>query len=53
MLKYLVGKEELENQMLKYNEQIKVLREKVREAENKEKMKIENAKKQLKYISNL
>lgn len=39
--------------MLKYNEEIKVLREKVRDCEAKEKMKIENAKKQLKYIANL
>lgn len=29
---YLAGKEELENMMLKYNEEIKVLREKVRES---------------------
>ena len=47
------GKEELENNMLKYNEEIKVLRERVREAENKERKKAENAKKQFDYIKKL
>ena len=39
--------------MLKYNEEIKILREKVREAEEKEKKKAENAKKQFDYIKKL
>ena len=50
---YAAGKEELENLMLKYNEEIKVLREKAREAENREKKKAENAKKQFDYIKKL
>ena len=39
--------------MLKYNDDIKTLREKVREAENLEKKKAENAKKQFDYIKKL
>ena len=39
--------------MLKYNEEIKVLREKVRDAENWEKKKSENAKKQYDHIKKL
>ena len=39
--------------MLKYNEEIKTLREKVREAEHREKKKTENAKKQFDYIKKL
>ena len=39
--------------MLKYNEEIKVLREKVREMEAKEKKKSENAKKQFDFIKKL
>ena len=39
--------------MLKYNDEIKVLREKVRGAEEREKKKMENAKKQYDYIKKL
>jgi hypothetical protein len=39
--------------MLKYNDEMKVLREKVRNAEDKEKKKMENAKKQFDYIKKL
>jgi len=39
--------------MLKYNDEIKVLREKVRNAEEREKKKMENAKKQFDYIKKL
>lgn len=53
LLYAIAGKEQLENAMLKYNEEIKVLREKVREAENKQKRKAENAKKQFDYIKKL
>lgn len=52
-LKNNAGKEELENAMLKYNDEIKVLREKVRTYEEKEKKKMENAKKQFDYIKKL
>ena len=52
-LKNNVGREELETAMLKYNDEIKVLREKVRLAEEKEKKKMENAKKQFDYIKKL
>ena len=52
-LKDNAGKEELENSMLKYNDEIKVLREKVRNAEEREKKKMENAKKQFDYIKKL
>ncbi len=52
-LKDNAGKEELENSMLKYNDEIKVLREKVRNAEEWEKKKMENAKKQFDYIKKL
>lgn len=50
---FLAGKEELENMMLKYNDEIKVLREKVRHSEEREKKKMENAKKQFDYIKKL
>lgn len=39
--------------MLKYSDDMKVLREKVRNAEEKEKKKMENAKKQYEYIKKL
>lgn len=52
-LKNNAGKEELEAAMLKYNDEIKVLREKVRNAEEREKKKMENAKKQFDYIKKL
>ena len=39
--------------MLKYNAEIKVLRDKVREAENWEKKKSDNAKKQYDYVKKL
>lgn len=52
-LKNNVGREELQTAMLKYNDEIKVLREKVRLAEEKEKKKMENAKKQFDYIKKL
>lgn len=52
-LKNNAGKEELENAMLKYNDEIKVLREKVRNAEEREKKKLENGKKQFDYIKKL
>lgn len=39
--------------MLKYNDEIKVLRERVRNAEEREKKKMENAKKQFDYIKKL
>jgi hypothetical protein len=52
-LKNNAGKEELESAMLKYNDEIKVLREKVRNAEEREKKKLENAKKQFDYIKKL
>lgn len=39
--------------MLKYNDEMKVLREKLRNAEEKEKKKMENAKKQYDYIKKL
>jgi hypothetical protein len=52
-LKNNAGKEELESAMLKYNDEIKVLREKVRNADEREKKKMENAKKQFDYIKKL
>ena len=52
-LKNNAGKEELERSMLKYNDEIKVLREKVRAAEEKEKKKMENARKQYDHIKKL
>jgi hypothetical protein len=52
-LKNNAGKEELETAMLKHNDEIKVLREKVRNAEEREKKKMENAKKQFDYIKKL
>ena len=52
-MKNNAGKEELESAMLKYNDEIKVLREKVRNAEEREKKKMENAKKQFDYIKKL
>jgi butyrate kinase len=52
-LKNNAGKEELEYAMMKYNDEIKVLREKVRHSEEKEKKKMENAKKQFDYIKKL
>lgn len=52
-LKNNAGKEELERAMLKHNDEIKVLREKVRASEEKEKKKMENARKQYDYIKKL
>lgn len=52
-LKNNAGKEDLEYAMMKYNDEIKVLREKTRSAEEKEKKKMENAKKQFDYIKKL
>ena len=39
--------------MLKHNDEIKVLRQKVRNSEAREKKKMENAKKQYDYIKKL
>lgn len=52
-LKNNAGKEDLEYAMMKYNDEIKVLRERTRTAEEKEKKKMENAKKQFDYIKKL
>lgn len=46
-------RDELEGQMLKLNEEIKFLRERVKDAEGREKMKQGNAKKQFDYIKKL
>lgn len=39
--------------MLKHNQEIKVMREKIREVDQKEKKKQENAKKQYEYIKKI
>ncbi len=48
-----MGREHYENNIIKVGDQLKVLREKVRGVEEKERKKVVNAKKQLEYIKKL
>ncbi len=48
-----MGREHYESQIIKVGDQLKVLKEKLRGVEEKEKKKVVNAKKQLEYIKKL